>query len=153
MRRRDAVDDGVEQFGDARCPSCALHLEHFVGIDGQRLLHLDQHFVGPGVWQVDLVDDRHDRQVGVHRGEGVGHRLGLDALGRIDQQERPFAAGQRARDFVVKIDVAGRVDQVQLVLLAVVLVVHRDGAGLDRDAALPLQVHVVEQLVLHLALG
>ena len=32
-------------------------------------------------------------------------------------------------------------------------VVHRHGAGLDRDAPLALQVHVVEQLLVHLALA
>ena len=53
----------------------------------------------------------------------------------------------------MEVDVAGRVDQVQLVSLAVERVVDRDGAGLDRDAALALQVHVVEQLLAELALG
>ena len=54
----------------------------------------------------------------VHRRIGIGHRLRLDALKRIDQQHRPFAAGERPRDFVVKIDVPRRIDQVQLVLLS-----------------------------------
>ena len=47
---------------------------------------------------------------------------------------------------------ARRVDQVECVDLPVGCgIVKRDGAGLDRDAALALQVHVVEDLVLHLA--
>ena len=42
------------------------------------------------------------------------------------------------------------VDEVELVHLAVLGgVVHGDGAGLDGDAAFPLNVHVVEDLVLH----
>ena len=46
------------------------------------------------------------------------------------------------------------VDEVQLVDLSVLgLVVQPDGPGLDGDAPLPLQVHVVQQLALHLPLG
>jgi hypothetical protein len=48
--------------------------------------------------------------------------------------------------------VARRVDQVQLVALAVLRpIVQRDALRLDRDAALTLEGHGVEQLVLHLA--
>jgi hypothetical protein len=50
--------------------------------------------------------------------------------------------------------VAGRVDQVQLIDLAIVgLVVEAHGLRLDGDAALALDVHRVENLLLHLALG
>ena len=49
---------------------------------------------------------------------------------------------------------AGRVAQVELVSLAVLRGVHHaDGVGLDGDAALPFQVHGVEDLGLHLARG
>ena len=46
-------------------------------------------------------------------------RLRLDALRGVDDQQRALARGQRARDLVGEVDVAGRVDQVQLVGLAV----------------------------------
>ena len=49
---------------------------------------------------------------------------------------------------------AGGVDEVELVGLAVVrLVHHADGVGLDGDAALALEVHGVKDLGLHLAGG
>ena len=49
---------------------------------------------------------------------------------------------------------AGSVDEVELVGLAVVGGVHHaDGVGLDGDAALALEVHGVEDLGLHLAHG
>ena len=48
---------------------------------------------------------------------------------------------------------ARRVDQIQDVRLAVVgVILQPDGAGLDGDAALALQLHRVEHLILHLAL-
>ena len=47
---------------------------------------------------------------------------------------------------------AGRVDEVQLVDFSVVRRIrHAHGVCFDRDAALPLQVHRIEHLRLHLA--
>ena len=88
------------------------------------------------------------------RGVAVGDRLRFDALRRVDDQQRAFAGGERARHLVGEVDVAGRVDQVELVGLAVArLVAQRRGLRLDGDAALALEVHRVEHLRLHLALG
>jgi hypothetical protein len=88
-----------------------------------------------------------------HRRERVGDRLGFDSLEGVDQQHGALAAGKRPRDFVMEVDVPRRIDQVQFVLLAVVRVVHGDGAGLDRDAALSLDRHVVEHLLFRFALA
>ena len=52
----------------------------------------------------------------------------------------------------MEIDVARRIDQIQLVFLAAIRIAHGDGPGLDRDAALAFEVHVVERLFAHLAL-
>ncbi len=84
---------------------------------------------------------------------GVGERLRLDALRSVHHQQRAFAGLQAARNFVGEIDVAGRVDQVELVDLAVAgLVIQAHGVGLDGDAALALQIHGVEHLLHHFAL-
>src|SRR2546421_5371345 len=49
---------------------------------------------------------------------------------------------------------AGRVDEVELVSLAVLCRIrHADRLELDRDPTLPLQIHRVEDLVLHVALA
>ena len=53
------------------------------------------------------------RQIRVREG------LGFHALRRIHHQQRAFARLQAARDFVGEIDVARRVDQVELIILAV----------------------------------
>ncbi len=83
----------------------------------------------------------------------IGQRLGLDALCRIDDEQRPLAGGQTARHLVVEIDVARSVDEVELIFMTVLrLVVQAHGLGLDRDAALTLEIHIIEDLVLHLAL-
>src|SRR5439155_14337861 len=54
---------------------------------------------------------------------------------------------QRPRHLVGEVDVAGSVDEVQLVALPR----DADGLRLDRDPALALEVHRVEQLLPHLA--
>ena len=56
---------------------------------------------------------------------------------------------QRAGDLVREVDVAGRVDEVEL--MALPGDAHR--LGLDRDPAFPLEIHRVEQLLAHLAAG
>ena len=59
-----------------------------------------------GVGQVDLVDDGDDRQILLERQVDVGHRLRLDALGGVDDEQRAFAGGEAAADLVGEVDVA-----------------------------------------------
>ena len=90
-------------------------------------------------------------EVVLHGQVEVGERLGLDALGGVDQKQHPFAGGERPGHLVGEIDMARRVDQVQGVGPAVLGPVGEgDGLALDRDPPLPLDVHVVEDLVLEI---
>ncbi len=86
----------------------------------------------------------------------VGERLRLDALAGVDHQQRPLAGRQRPRDFVGEVDMAGRVHQVEDVILAVLgVVVQPHRLRLDGDAALALDIHGIEHLFLarHFAIG
>ena len=106
-----------------------------------------------GTRKVDLVDGRDDVQVGVHGQVGVGDRLGLHALGGVHDKDRALARGQGPRDLVGEVDVSRGVDEVELVGLAVIGVIHHPhGVRLDRDAALALDVHGVQELGLHVPL-
>ena len=120
----------------------------------QHVFDLLLHVLGLRGGQIDFVDHGNDGEV-VARGEKrVGDGLRFDALARVHDQQRAFAGGKRARDFVGKIHVAGRVDQVQAVFVAVARrVVQADAFGLDGDAALALEVHGVEHLRGHFALA
>ena len=121
-----------------------------VGRYREVLLDLLLDLVGVGARQVDLVDGRHDVEVRVHGETRIGDRLGLDALRGVHDKNRALAGGQRARDLVGEVDVARGVDEIELVGLAVICVIHHaHGVALDRDAALALDVHGVEQLRLH----
>ena len=148
---RKFFDDGFEELVDpgAELRGYRYRLERVepeVGID----LLADAIDVGRG--QIDLVDDRKQREVVLHRDVQVRERLGFDTLGRIDQDEGPVAGHERAAHLVGKVHVAGRVDEVQLVLVSVFRVVEKgDGVALDRDPALALDVHGVQDLVPELA--
>ena len=104
--------------------------------------------------QVDLVQHRHDVDAELDRRIAVGDRLRLDALAGVDDEQRAFARRQRAADFVREVDVARRVDQIEVVDLPVAgLVGQRRGLRLDGDAALALEIHRVEHLRFHFAVG
>ena len=151
LRRVQPRDDGFEDLLDAAAFLRAGE-DGAVAVEPDDLFELAARFVGLGARQIDLVDDRDDLEVVLDREVGVGQRLRLDALRRVDEQQRAFAGGERARDLVAEVDVARRVDQVEHVLLPVVgRVVQPDRVRLDRDAALALEVHAVEHLRLHLA--
>ena len=153
LRRRDALDDGLEDLVDA---DALLGRGQDAVVAGQPddTLDLLARHLRLGAGQVDLVDDRDDLEVVLEGEVDIGQRLRLDALGGVDHQQGAFARGQRARHLVGEVDVAGRIDQVELVHLAVGrAVLHADGLGLDGDALLALEVHGVEHLLRHVALS
>jgi len=108
--------------------------------------------VGFGGRQIDLVEHRHDLVVVVQCLVDIGESLRLYALAGVDDQERALAGGQRAVDLIGEIDVAGRVDQVEDVVLAVAGAVfepHR--LRLDGNAAFALDIHRIQHLLDHFA--
>jgi hypothetical protein len=151
--RRHRGDDALEQVSDALA-FLGGDRQHVGGVQAHHLLDLLRHPLRIGGGQVDLVHHRDDLEARVDRQVGVRQGLRLDPLGRVDHQHGAFAGLQGARDLVGEVDVARRVDQVEHVLLAVGRrVAHARGLGLDRDAALALQVHLVEELIALLAPG
>ena len=131
----------------------ARHAHGIIGGNRQVILDLGLDLVGMGRGQVNLVDGRNNIQIGVHSERRVGDGLRLDALRGVDNEHRALTGCQRARDLVGKVNVARRIDQVELIRLAIVGVIgNADGIGLDRNAALALDIHGVEQLRLHVAL-
>ena len=124
------------------------------GVDADHVLDLLADAFGLGGGQVDLVEHRHDLETGIDRLIDIGQRLRLDALAGIDHQQRAFAGGKAAADLIGEVDMARRVHQIEDIGLAVLgLVVQPHGLGLDGDAALALDIHGIEHLVLHLAVG
>src|SRR5208337_4500907 len=132
-RRRDARHDGLQHL---------IHAEALFGADQQRLARIERQsvfdllFGGLNVRarKVDLVDDGNDRQIVVQGKLGIGKSLRLDSLGGIDHQDCALARGKAPRNLVGEVDMAGSIDQVQLVQVPIAsAVVKADGVGLDRD--------------------
>ena len=149
LGRRDLGDELLEHVLDALA-RLGADAAHRVGGLAEQLGDLLGDALGLGAGQVDLVQAGDELEARVDGQVGVGQGLGLDALGGVDDEQRALARGEGARDLVGEVDVAGRVDEVQLVGLAVAGGVEdADGLGLDGDPALALEVHGVEQLGAH----
>jgi len=145
--RGQPVHDGLEHILDpravlGRAQHRAFSVETEVSVD----LLLDPLHVCGG--EVDLVDHRHHLEVVLQGQVHVGDGLGLDPLRCIHQQQRSLTRHQGTTDLVREVDVAGRVDEVELVGVPVLRRVgesHR--VALDGDPTLTLDVHGVEDLV------
>jgi hypothetical protein len=84
----------------------------------------------------------------------VRQRLGLDALGRIDDEHGSFAGRERSGNFIREIDVPRRVDQVKLVLLSIERsIIERNRMHANGNAALALEVHRIERLLFEVSRG
>ena len=107
-----------------------------------------------GAGQVDLIDNGNDLKVVFEREIGIGKGLRLDTLCGVDNEERTLASAERTGNLVVKVDVSGGVDEIQLVDLAVLrLVIDLHGTRLDGDTAFSFNIHIIEKLFLHFAGG
>ena len=151
LRRRHAFDDRLEHEIDAD-PLPRAGEDRVIGGDADHLLDLATHQLRVSVGEVDLVDDRDHLEVIVDRLVHVGECLRLNALGCVHHEERALACCKGSRDLVGKVDMSRRVDEVQLIRDRVgCRVCEADGLRLDGDAALALEVELVEHLVLHVA--
>jgi hypothetical protein len=121
LGRRQALDDGLQHLGHAGA-GLGRDLQRARGVDADHVLDLLADAVGLGGRQIDLVEDRDDLVVDLDGLVDVGERLGLDALAGVDHQQRAFDGGERSVHLIGEVDVARRVDQVELVHLAILAV-------------------------------
>ncbi len=109
LGRRHASNSRFENFFDAEAAFCADQQRVFGG-NGEDTFDLFLCEIRLRGGQINFIDHRNNRKV-VPRGEkSIRDGLRFDALRRVDNEERAFAGGEGARDFVGKIDVAGRID-------------------------------------------
>ena len=89
----------------------------------------------------------------VKRKIDIAERLRFDSLRTVHHKYRSVTCGKRPGDLVVEIHMTRCIDQIKDIFLPVLRMVDRtNGLGLDRDAPLPLNVHIVQNLILHLTL-
>ena len=105
VRRRDLLDDRVEQVLDALA-RLGGHPHDLGRVDADDRGDLARVPLGLRRGQVDLVQHRDDLQVSVERQVEVGERLRLDALRRVHQQDGALAGSEAPRYLVAEVDVA-----------------------------------------------
>ena len=101
---------------------------------------------------VYLVEYGNNLQVMIDGQVKIGYRLGLYALGSVHHQKCSLAGGYGAGHLVGEVHVARSVDEVEDVFLTFIIVHHLYRVALDGDAFLPLQIHGIQHLILHLPL-
>jgi hypothetical protein len=148
--RRQLLDHGFHDVLDAQ-PFLGRYQNGRFGVQAEVLFDLILDPVDVRRRQVDLVDYRNDFQVVFQCQVEVGQGLGLDALAGVDQQQGPFTGGQGPGDLVGEVHVARRVDQIQIVGLAIFgFIWQTHGLAFDGNAALALDIHGVQNLVLEI---
>ena len=92
--RRDLLDQAIEQFLDPHT-GLARNPQHVLRLAADERCQLLGVLVGIGRRQIDLVQHGDDVQIVLERQIEVRERLGLDALGGVDEQDRSLARGER----------------------------------------------------------
>ena len=153
LRRRHAGNNRLQHILNAQAGlSTAQHRIRCIYADN--VLNFLFYMLRVGARQVNFVDNGNNLQIIIQRQIHVRQGLRLNALGRVNNQQRTLARSQRTRNLIGKIDVTGSINKIEHILLAVArLVDAAHGLRLDGNAALALQIHGVQNLVLHLALS
>ena len=141
LRRRHPRDHRFDHVENALA-GLGAGAHRVMGINTDHVFDLGNGVVRVGRGQIDLVEHRHDFNAKIKCRIAIGDRLRLNALRRVNHQQGALAGRQGATDLIRKINMPGRVDQVEVVFLAVPRgVMQGGGLGLDGDPALPLKVH------------
>ena len=150
LRGRDAGHDRLEDLRHSRSVLRARE-DDLLTRDREHVFKLLDDDVWLGRRQVDLVEDRDDREALAEGEVDVRERLRLDPLCGVNDEQRALTGLQAPAHLVREVDVARRVDQIEAIREAVVRrVLESHGPGLDRDPFLPLEVHRIEDLAHHL---
>src|SRR4051794_9675187 len=112
VRRGYAVNDRFQNVLDTDS-HFGTRVDGFFGRNRQNFLELPVHRGNVRVRQVDLVNDRDDGETLFVRQVNVSDGLRFNSLGGIHDQQRTFASSQTSRNFIGKIDVSRRIEQVQ----------------------------------------
>ena len=148
FRGRNLVYNGLKKLGNAEACFCR-NTQNIFALAAKKVDDLVFYLFGVGAGQVHFIEYRNDFEVVLNGQIKVAYGLGLNSLSGVYYQKGSLAGGDAAANLVAKVNVARSVYEVQAKLLTAELVVHLNGMALYGNAAFPLQIHVVEQL-LHL---
>src|SRR5438094_9923519 len=118
FRRRNTIDNGLEDFFDAVSIFCADQ-QCVLGIHSDNRIQLFARARNICAGKIDLIDDRQDLEMVIDCKIGVDERLRLHSLRCIHNKKGALASCKASRDFITEVDVAWRIDQIQDVVTAV----------------------------------
>ena len=112
------------------------------------------HHLWIGRVQIHFIEDGDDFKVVLQGQIKIRNRLSLNALRRIYDQQSPLTCCDGPGYLVAEVHVPRSIDQIEDKLLSIFgLVGHLDSVAFDGNSPLPFEVHIVQCLVLHLALS
>ena len=152
LRSGETLHHGV-QYGRHALTGLRTAQQDVLPVAAYQVHDLVADHVHHGRVHIYLVEHGDNLQVMVDGQVEIGYGLGLDTLGSVHHQQGTLTGGDGAGYLVGKIHVARSVDEVKDIFLTLVVVHHLDRMALDSDAFLPLEIHRVQDLVLHLSLG
>ena len=110
-----------------------------MGLDSDYVLYLCGNTIRFRTWKVNFIDYRKYIQVVVEGKVYIGQRLGLNSLCGVYNKNRSVAGCEAPRYFIVEIDMAWGIDEVEDILFSVFRCIYgTDCLGLDRDSTLTL---------------
>ena len=149
-RRRDLLHDLLEDLMDILSCLCRDQ-RRVLRVEPDHILDLFLHSVRIRARQIDLVDDRHDIQIVIQGKINIRQSLRLHALSRVHNKDRSVARRQTPGHLIVEVYMSRGIDQVEDIFLTIVRLVDSPHClCLDRDPSLTLQIHIVQDLSLHL---
>ena len=152
FRTWDPVHDGIKDRCDSlSCPR--RDAEDFLRSAAQKIADFVADHVRTGGVHVDLVQHGDDFQTVVYRKIEIGDSLCLNTLGGIHDQKSAFTGCNRTGHLIGEVNVPRSIDEIEDVLLAILVVLHLDRMALDGDPLFLLQVHIVQDLCLHVPAG
>jgi len=93
LGRGHALHDRLEQLVNAD-PFLRAHEQDVVRIGADQVVHFLLSPFRLGARQVDLVEDRYDLEARIEREKEIRQRLRLNALRRVDDEDRALAGGK-----------------------------------------------------------
>ena len=123
------------------------------GIQSDYIFNFLAHNIRLCTGKINFIDNRNDFQIIIQSQIDIGQCLCLDALCRIHNQNGSLTGRKRTGYLICKIDMSRCIDQMENIILSILRFIFQlYGIQLDRDAALPFQIHGIQQLFLHFPL-
>ncbi len=143
--RRNAFYYGIENRLNAQA-RFAAGTNYLFAFAAEQVHNFVLHCVGHCALHVAFVHHGNYLEIMLDGHVEVADGLRLHALRCVYHQQCALASGYGAAHLVRKIDMPRRINQIQRVFFAVVGVFHLYGVAFDGDAALTLEVHIVQHL-------